>query len=115
MAETERHVIALFLHMPGSSRPRRGHSELAQEWGWPDLGLVESSVAVEARWWAECTRKVLQLNLSTSLAGSSMTRGLPMALNSWAAIEEHAEGHSGDARGRGSLSGGLAPRRDAQT
>lgn len=50
----KRHVIGRLLHFPGSALPRRGHIELAREWGWPRLPS-EASVAVSARTRSERT------------------------------------------------------------
>lgn len=77
VVEAGRHIVAHLLHThthtPGSSWPQRGHPELAEGWGWPDVGLVEASLAVEPRCRAECTPDVCQMKIGI-LTGTQQHR-----------------------------------------
>lgn len=68
VAESYSHIVAHLLHTPGSSWSRRGHRG-------PEMGLVESSVAVEARCRAERMRGVWEVMLGI-LRGGRAADGL---------------------------------------
>lgn len=99
--EKERHLVGRLLHLPGGALPQRGHVELTEAWGWPQVGCVEAALAVEARERAERTRRQWQpmvaildgawcerplAHLADGVRYDERWRGLPAALHLQSAV-----------------------------